>query len=341
MHKPDKTLIIIAITVSLMAFLCSLASADRGSFVMRPIEMKENVNVYDAGQKAIICWDDSQELMILSTDKYTSHEAKVLEFMPLPSKPDRVEKASFESFKAIAELIKKHRPKLYLHYRLKGNGGRGRGPAAGAKEAESPVEIVFHKKIGAHDISIGKVKRMEGFTDWVKKFLKQNQLKYRPEDVQAIKPVVSDYLDRGYNYFVFDVIELSPEKKTIEPILYQFKSDELYFPLKVTTLSRGITNINLYLFTPFRTDIWGTDTGFASGFYKLGRKVMYNHPIKFKVNEEEMNEVSEDVRKFMKNSSRVWFSTAHYEGPTSNLVKDFIMNPPRGASVPDGLTTAR
>lgn len=334
----------ITITLCVMALLwVSLytppAYADRGMMPMRPVSMKENVDVYDTGQKAIICWNRGEEILILSTDKYASHNTKILEFLPLPSKPSVVEKADPAVFKGVAKIIAMHRPKMHLGYKRR-DGMRSKG-ANSAMRPESAVEIVFHKKIGAHDISIGHVRRMDGFEEWAMKFFKKHGMQYRKADVAKITPVVQSYLNRGYKYFVFDVVELTTEKKTIAPIFYRFKTPRVYFPLKVTTLSKGETNIGLYLFTPFKTDIWGTRTGFVSGFYGFGGRASYKHPIKFTVSHMERKLVSNKIYNFFKSTTRkIWFSTAKYKGPTTALKRDFIMYP-RYAEKESGVTSAK
>ncbi|MGV8120236.1 MAG: DUF2330 domain-containing protein [Candidatus Xenobiia bacterium LiM19] len=324
-----KKVLIVSSLIILGSLLltCGIVRADRGSMPLRPPTMKENINVFDAGQKAIICWNGGQELMILSTDKYATSNSKVLEFMPLPSKPSRVEESKDPSFEGIAKLITAHRPAMPSAKMETSLRSAGAGKAA--SQEQPAVVIVFHEKIGAHDISIAQVQRLDGFTDWAKKFYTRNQVEYNAKDVARLHPLVADYMNRGFTYFVFDVIELTREKQSIEPILYKFASRDLYFPLKVTTLAEGETDISLYLFTNFRTDIWATRTGFKSGFYSVSGQVSYQHPIKFEVTSSEMMQVSKEIARFMKaddyGDEKVWFSTAKYKGSTKNLTKDFIM----------------
>lgn len=322
----------VSIILLFLLFCISGAWADRGSFVMRPITMTENINVFDAGQKAIICWNRNEELLILSTDKYASAAAKVLEFMPLPSKPSQVEEVEETCFNGIASLITAHRPQVSWENYPKRASTMDKSEHA--PSIEPAVEIVFHKKIGAHDINIAKVNRLDGFCEWVKKFYTMQQMQYRQEDVAKLFPVVKDYLKREYFYYVFDVIELSTEKNSVKPILYKFASNALYFPLKVTTLAEGVTDIALYLFTPFKTDIWGTGTGFKSGFYTVNGTVSYSHPIKFTVTNSEMQQVSEAIYKFMTSGKPlpVWFSMAKFNGSTKELTQDFVMKPPQIAT---------
>jgi hypothetical protein len=323
-----KKLLIVSILIILGSFLltCGTAHADRCSMPMRPPTMKENINVFDVGQKAIICWKDGQELLILSTDKYATAQSKVLEFMPLPSKPSRVEESKEPCFEGIARLITAHRPVMPVAEK---EGSLARDTTLKANSHEPAVVIVFHKKIGAHDISIAQVQRLDGFADWAKKFYTQNQVEYNAKDVARLHPMVADYMSRGFTYFIFDVIELSTEKQSIEPILYQFASKDLYFPLKVTTMAEGETDIALYLFTRFKTDIWGTRTGLKSGFYAVSGQASYRNPIKFEVTTSEITQVSKDIAKFMKagdyGEEKAWFSTAKYVGSTKKLTRDFIM----------------
>jgi hypothetical protein len=323
-----KGLAWIILSVFFLFVLSSLAAADRGSFVMRPVTLKENVNIYDAGQKAIICWDKGKEALILSTDKYASQEAKVLEFMPLPSKPTRVDKVDQSIFDGVSRLIARHRPRV-AHSANRDGGNMKSAGRTESMSAEPAVQIVFHKKIDSHDITIGQVKRMNGFVDWVKKFLSKQGMQYNEKDLVNLKPVVEDYLKRGYDYYVFDVIDLGTEKKSIAPILYEFQSESLYYPLLVTTLSEGETNIGLYLFTKFKTDVWGSKTGVVSGFYAEGSRVNYDQPIKFKVTVDEMNNVSQEIGKFFApaEDEEVWFSAAKFVGSTKTLTRDFILKP--------------
>jgi len=75
----------------LLAVLLSLVQnvwADRGMVSVQP-----NVSVCEPGQKAIIAWNGTTEILILSTDIFASSVAKVLEILPLPSNPTEVERA--------------------------------------------------------------------------------------------------------------------------------------------------------------------------------------------------------------------------------------------------------
>ncbi|MDI6708427.1 MAG: hypothetical protein QME47_05015 [Candidatus Thermoplasmatota archaeon] len=92
--------IVISLTLVLIA-LSSSANADRGMVSL------QGISVYEPGQKAIIAWNGSEEILILSTDVHSESNTSVLEILPLPSMPN-VTLGNFSSFYKIQELIWYH-----------------------------------------------------------------------------------------------------------------------------------------------------------------------------------------------------------------------------------------
>jgi len=76
----------------------SNVAADRGMLPIIP-----GISVYEPGQKAIIAWSGSKEILILSTDVYADESTKVLEVLPLPSKPV-VKDGNFKSFEVVQKI---------------------------------------------------------------------------------------------------------------------------------------------------------------------------------------------------------------------------------------------
>ena len=77
------------------------ASADRGSI---PFQME--VLVFEPVQRAFIGFNGHEEILILSTDLRASKATKVLEVLPLPSKP-KISKASIDIFEKADFLFRK------------------------------------------------------------------------------------------------------------------------------------------------------------------------------------------------------------------------------------------
>ncbi len=222
----------------LMIVLCAQAIyADRGSIPFKP-----NVKIFEPIQRAMIAWNGKEEILLLSTDLKASEPTKVLEVIPLPSEPT-VKKGDVEVFKKAIALINR---KLRERHTLAMSKGPRNGDGADSQPAG---EVTFHKKIGAHDISVTHVLDSNGFIEWVEKYLKLSGVE-NPTIPEAMNTVISEYLDEGFSWFVFDVVELDENPKTNEAIQYRFKTDFLYYPVKITRTEEGNTLIELLVLTP-------------------------------------------------------------------------------------------
>jgi hypothetical protein len=209
---------------------------DRGSIPFKP-----HIKIFEPVQRAMIAWNGDEEILLLSTDLHASDSTKVLEVIPLPSEPE-VKKGDVEVFRKATALINR---KLYEN----ALSMRTEGLSKGADRAKPPAgEVTFHKKIGAHDISVTHVLNDEGFIEWVEKYLKSKGVE-NPLIPDAMKSVISEYLDEEYSWFVFDVVELDDTPKTNQAIQYKFKSNYLYYPVKITRTEEGYTEIELLVLT--------------------------------------------------------------------------------------------
>ncbi len=234
--------VLVALLCSCLLFLSLPSSvlADSGTVPL------SDVLVYEPGQKAIIGWDGEYEILILSTDVLASDDSMVLRIIPLPSQPDRIEKGDFDSFVRITELIEEHYPGYSWWKELWTMGVGG---------AEPEVEIVFHEKIGAHDIWVAKANDADEFIEWAEDFLARNEIEHEISSPE-LEWLVEDYIAEGINFFVFDLIEISSTEKSVEPIVYRFKTDFLYYPIRISSINSGLTGISLFLLTPEPLDFY-------------------------------------------------------------------------------------
>lgn len=201
------------------------AFADRGAIV--PIG---EVNIEEPAQRAIIAHNGKREILILQTDVKADRETVVVEFMPLPSKPE-VSLAPEGCFKALQEIIKKHDIQYLVQYR--GKDARGEG-----------VTVVVAAQLGPHDVTVVEVKDVAEFTQWVSAFFKEKGLG-EPALGDKLPEIVAGYLERGLRFFAFDVVTLSPEKQTVQPLTYEFDCEHLYYPLVVSNLYGGKGTIEM------------------------------------------------------------------------------------------------
>ena len=285
--------------ISLTSLGCKI-EADRGMIPVIP-----NVSVYEPGQKAIIGWDGEKEILILSTDVYSSHKTKVLEILPLPSKPEKIEMGSFESFETVNELIVEHGLEI--------QEDRKKGLLAPSTEG---VTVLFKTKIGVHDITIVEASNPEDLTYWVQDFLKKNGIN-TVLDLSFAKQVIEEYTSVGFRFFVLDIIEVSDEK-SVEPIVYEFRTPFLYYPLRISSIIPGDTKISLFLITKEKLE--------ERLFYESSMQIAYYEtergevPVQFKVSLGEISKI--DLRLADLFDEEAWFTAVFYEGDLSWLSKD-------------------
>jgi len=216
--------------------LISVLYADRGVIPFFP-----NVRIFEPRQNAVIAWNGEEEILLLSTDLSASQKTKVLEVLPLPSEPN-VTAGDIEVFHRATHLIN-----LKLAHQRR--SGVTTGSQQAAKDLESAGEITFHEKIGAHDISVTHVINSQRFVEWVDNYLKSKEVD-NPVIPDEMKTVIKEYLEEGFTWFVFDVVELDEQLRTNDAIQYRFKTDFLYYPLKITKVQQERTTIDLLILTP-------------------------------------------------------------------------------------------
>jgi hypothetical protein len=212
------------------------ALADRGAIPFHP-----GVTIFEPTQRALIAWNGEEEILILSTDLRASRATKVLEVMPFPAEP-RVKKGDVGVFQRAVKLInsKIPRPDYALALRMSSE------PVSAA--APPPGEITFHQRIGAHDVSVAHVVSGEGFVEWVNDYLKRASVG-NPVIPPRLRKVVEEYIDDGFCWFAFDVVELGDKFKSLEALHYRFPSSSLFYPVKISRSNEGQTSIELLVLT--------------------------------------------------------------------------------------------
>lgn len=241
----------VPIVILVVAGMWGVMMADRGMIPVIP-----GVSIYEPGQKAIVAWNGKKEILILSTDVYADGKTKVLEILPLPAEPD-VEKGSFESFEVLQRIIREHAPAVPLTR----PGGK-----LSADEGGAGVEVLFHEEIGAHSITCVRANDWDEFSGWVEEYVEEQDLSSISLPDTFVE-IVEKYIKNQFRYFVLDITDLDTEAKSVEPVVYKFKSDYLFFPLEITSILEGETDITLFLLTKESIDLRETGTGMRPGTY--------------------------------------------------------------------------
>ncbi len=288
----------VIVLVCAIIFPSSLCLADRGMIPVDP-----DVQLFEPNQRAMIAWDGEEEILLLSTDISASESTMVLEVLPLRTEPE-VKKGDLETFGRATELINRS-----LQTALgKKNGGRS---AAGIIVPGG--EVTFHKKIGAHDISVTHLLDAGGFVAWVKQYL--DSLGIDGDIVSdEMKGLIEEYIADEFTWFVFDVVTIGIETVTNEPIQYRFATDHLFYPLKITSTAEGSTAIELLVLTPRLL------TNFPA--LPVARIALKHDPIS--INEYDVRYVNGDMYELLKRYTelklRIWELTGDLESFDRDLI---------------------
>jgi hypothetical protein len=218
-----------AITLLSVAFT-TLSNADMGS-----MPFKKGVRIVEPNQDAIIAWNGKEQLLYLQTTLGASEETKVLEVMPLPSKPD-VDATDPAVFIRCKSLL----PRIVVR------DSGGASPFAGPAKL-SAAKVVERKVIGAHDIRTVELLDADRFTAWVTaEFGAANEGLEVPAPLLA---VIGEYARDGYKWFLFDVVNLKQEAAKKTPLRIRFETDKLYYPMRITRTEKGNTTVSLSILT--------------------------------------------------------------------------------------------
>lgn len=261
-------ILILMLNVILISF-SSIVSADGGIIPWYKFD------AYEPGQKAICAWNGEEEIMILSVDVYASENNKVLHMVPFPSLPE-VSLGNMTPFEEVNKIIHTKN-----HYSGSGSGG---SDGSGNGNGYGNVSIKFYERIGAHDITAVKIGSENGIKEWITEFLNDKGV----EDVKlpnGTTEVIKHYLGQNIDYFVFDVIEVGTEEKSVDPIIYKFKTDYLFFPMKISSIIPGDSEITLVLITP-------EDIVLDS---RCMENIGYFRSINFKVTKESIKKISSEI----------------------------------------------
>ena len=270
--------------------------ADRGGF--SPIGER----VSESGQKAIIAWNGTHEILILSTDVSSSNESEVVEIMPLPSNP-AVSKGEIQSFLKVEELVNTYLAIASSRFYLSGREHKG-----GEEQTAPKITMTFQEIIGVHYLTVVMAEEASELIQWLENFLeKEGYNKTLPYNIEEL---LSYYMQNEINFFAIDIIKTNATVRTIDPLIYGFKSSKLYYPLRISTLFSGYTDASLFTIT----DNALNDVSLVKeGFLKK---------VQFQIKQETLAEISSNITQLF--SSNPYLCYFRFSGPLTRFKGDVL-----------------
>jgi hypothetical protein len=312
--RAELTGIVIAAILAVLSF-SEGTSADMGRILTTAAKVEEKA------QKAIILHNLEEEVLILGTDLQADRKTTILRFIPFPTEP-QVSLHEGDPFKVVAQLMHEHR----LVFLTTSKSGT---------VSASPVEIRLNVKLGAHDITVVKVNEIGAFRQWVESRLADKGL-LQSKDFAVVQDIAADYVSRDIRFFVFDVVEVTPETRFVEPVVYRFKTKDLFYPLKTTNTFGGEGEIDLVVIAPgtlceplFGEPLYlreGERSGSSSGLGIRAMGGLWHAPrvtTSDEVSKSELVGVYSDAPEFFSAHDAVFMQLIQYNGPY--LFEDDIM----------------
>lgn len=260
-----------------------------------------DVYLDQSAQSAVVAWNGQEEIIILSNDIQSDAKSTILRMIPLPSNPSKIKEGSFETFEKLITIMNE---KLEAIRQKEGFGKKTGAPTAG-------IEITFQQEIGAHDVTVVKVNNLDDFLNWIKSFAQGKGLVVK-EISQEFREGIESYLKRDIKYFIFDVINAGEEKESIQPLIYKFDSNYIFYPLIITGVSEvaeSQARVQVFLITNDEVE----------EIYWRG----FGYPVELAL--KELEEVSEDIADLFDSNVRV--RNFNYYGRFENIETDLMIYP--------------
>lgn len=277
-----------------------------------------HIYIQERAQNAIVAWNGTEEVFILSVDIQSSESSRVLRIIPLPSNPLSVTEGSFDSFTKLQEIVNEKLSELWNNSRLPLDEGFGNlSPGS-----PNIVEVTFHDTLGVHNITIVKILDVSNFSSWAEDFAATAGLSITFSS--KFQSTVEEYLNDNISYFVFDIIDTTEEEHSINPIIYRFKTDFLYYPLKITAASDvGETYARVNVFCIAKNRIKEEIFSNISFYSSVGYYGYYGDYLSdITLTEDELMEISPEIYNLFKDDPILM--SYEYTGYYSNLENDII-----------------
>jgi hypothetical protein len=274
------------------------ALGDRGGFSPRA------ERVVEAGQRAVVAWNGTDEVLILSTDISSSNETEVVEIMPLPSNPV-ISEGETQSFQKVTDLVNSYFDLTVNRYKSAGYYGRF---LSGYGDYSQRITITFQQIMGPHFLTVVRVDYSSDLVSWLSDFLRSRG--YVAGLPSGSDQLFEDYVRNNVRFFVIDAMDTNSTVRTVEPLVYEFSSSKLYYPLRISNLFSGDTSISLFTLT--NNEIHQDSL--------LGGK--FSRRAEFQIKKEMLPKISDNLTNlFFANPHLSYFS---YQGPQSSFDSDVL-----------------
>ncbi len=229
----------------------------------------KNADILQPAQKVFITWDPVKKIESFTVQP--KFEGDAVDFgmvIPTPSQP-KLHEMPRDFFKhlAVYTILKKRKlPQSQLLPQF-GSGGRGgsllqmarsrrANGRASSKPREPAVTVLEAGVVGSLDYKIIKAGRADDLYQW----LKDNKYSYSGDE-----STLAFYIKKGWVFTVMKIDTMQMKRRkdgtyagNVTPTRFQFASEKLVYPLKITQISvKDKTEALFYIQAPHKVDLKG------------------------------------------------------------------------------------
>jgi ankyrin repeat protein len=209
-------------TIILFLLLFDIGLADRGFMFQDPAK-----GVSEPNQTAIVAYRNFKEILILATAVDTKATGRLVEFIPFPSEPT-VSAANPKVTSAIGDLVRERF--------ITGWVTRSKG-----------LEVIRRQQIESHSLTTLHVTDLEALRVYVRDNLDRDLTEREVELLQS-------YIEADFTYFVLDQLDLDAKTEAVTPLMYEFTTDAIYYPLRTSNLADGDGTVQLLFLTDLTSE---------------------------------------------------------------------------------------
>jgi hypothetical protein len=223
-------------------------------------------DVLQPAQKAFITWDPTEKVVTFTVQpKFEGNAVDFGMVIPTPSRPklDEMPRDFFKELAVYTILKKREYPQSKLLPVLEDKLARKPGEAprsgGGGDPRHSSVKVLEAGVVGSLDYKIISADRADDLFSW----LKENKYHYAGDEA-----TLDHYLKKAWLFTVMKIDTMQMKRNAdgsflgeVTPTRFQFVSDKLVYPLKITQLSvKDHTEALFYVQAPYKVDLPGEMT---------------------------------------------------------------------------------
>jgi hypothetical protein len=289
-------------------------------------------DVLQPAQKAFITWDPAEKVETFTVQP--KFEGNALDFgmvIPTPGKPklDEMPRDFFKELAVFTILKKREQPqsKILPQPVTRFQNGTSNtlylGLAKADEKRKSSVKVLEAGVVGSLDYKIIVADRADDLFTW----LKENKYSYSGDEA-----TLDHYLHKKWFFTVMKIDTMQMKRNAdgsflgeVTPTRFQFPSDELVYPLKITQISvKDHTEALFYVQAPYKVDLPGEMTyqyqwvpmlQNARGWYAKGIFGTYDLPGKA---DDWLKDANDQFPALLQKGQQLGFQYTYGQRPTPN-----------------------